>query len=50
MNTDCKKCGAKMPPEPKTTGIFAHLSFKTTAYRCDKCGHWNKLKMRKGWK
>ena len=46
IDTDCRKCGAKMPEPPKINGRFGGFAFTTTAYRC-KCGHWNELKNRK---
>jgi hypothetical protein len=52
MDTSCKKCGAEMPPLPpaKKGSIFSDCEFKLTGYLCEKCGHWNDLTKRKGYK
>ncbi len=47
-DTDCRKCGAEMPPvHHHAAGFLRAADFVTTAYRCSKCGHWNNLKSRK---
>lgn len=46
-DTNCRKCGALMPEPPKIGGVLGAAKFTTTAYRCEKCGHWNDLKKRK---
>ena len=46
LGTECSKCGEPMPSTPKGHGLFAHLEFTCTDYRCEKCGHWNDLKRR----
>jgi len=53
LNTDCKKCGTPMsvPKNDNTSkSIIRRLTVTITNYRCEKCGHWNDLKRRKGWK
>lgn len=47
MGTDCTKCGTPMRPPKPFTGIFAGATFVVTAFRCQKCGHYNNLKRRK---
>ncbi|MBS1170126.1 MAG: hypothetical protein H6R01_1044 [Burkholderiaceae bacterium] len=50
MDTSCKKCKAAItpPPKPKGTSPIATMKMTITGYRCEKCGHWNDLKRRKG--
>lgn len=50
MNTDCKKCGAKMRPlgQRGFKIIPSEMYFTITGYLCAECGHWNDLKRRKG--
>lgn len=35
------------PLAPKGNSIIDRADFIITAYRCEKCGHWNNLKRRK---
>ncbi len=46
-DTDCRKCGATMPPVPKQGNTWPGVTFKITGYACRHCGHWNDLKRRK---
>ena len=41
-----------MPPIKKSldSGPWANAPMLITTYACQKCGHWNNLKRRKGWK
>ncbi len=51
MNTDCRKCGAKMPELKKSDrkeSIY-QVNFLVTGFRCLVCGHWNNFKCRKGY-
>ncbi len=42
--TDCRKCKAPMRSFTNLEGPFG---MKISGYRCEKCGHWNNLKLRK---
>lgn len=42
----CRKCGATMPRPSDIE--WADAGFTLTGFRCEKCGHWNNLKARKG--
>jgi len=52
LNTDCLKCGMPMPqipPAPSDHPIY-RFRFIPTGFLCPKCGHFNDLKGRNGWK
>lgn len=52
-DTDCRKCGAPMPPlkqspnSGRLSGLMDIAQMTITGYRCEKCDHWNNLKSRK---
>ena len=50
-DTDCRNCGAPMPPvsAPVNGRLAAFFggTYKVTAYRCEACDHWNNLARRK---
>jgi ssDNA-binding Zn-finger/Zn-ribbon topoisomerase 1 len=54
MTTDCSKCGTPMraPSPPRATSPIQTLMNRMTitAHVCEKCGHYNNLKRRKGYK